>query len=90
MTVFDPDPDDIFAQIVAGITLDEPTDTVDYTTLDDVALSKAKQEVRRELFEMDQLRNFNATGRAAELHSKFAAINAEMRKRWPNNPEETP
>lgn len=77
------DSDEEFLRIMDGVELAEPVDATDYTTLDDVQLSKEYDVVRRELFVTDQLHNLNATGYAGELHSKFAAINAEMRRRWP-------
>jgi hypothetical protein len=83
MSVADPDPNEIFMQIMEGVVLEEPTDAVNYTLLDDVELSKAKASVRAELFAMGEIHNHNARGRAADLHSQFSAINAEMRRRWP-------
>lgn len=77
------DSDEEFLRIMEGVELEEPTDAIDYTTLDDVELSRQYDLVRRELFVTDQLHNHNAVGYAGELHSKFAAINAEMRRRWP-------
>lgn len=81
-----PDPDDLFLQIMDGVTLQEPSDTVDYTQVSDMDLARAHSQTRSELFKLGALTGqgaMNPTGRAAELHSRFMAINAEMRRRWP-------
>lgn len=89
MSIIDPDPDAEFLRIMEGVELEEPTDTIDYTTLNDIELSTEYDGVRRALFETGELHNHNATGYAGELHSKFSAINVEMRRRWrPTGKEE--
>lgn len=82
MSIMDDDPDAAFLAIMGDIELAEPTDAVDYRFLSDQDLAKAHSEVRTELFHMDQLHNLNPVGHAADLHSRFAAINHEMRRRW--------
>lgn len=79
----DLDPDEEFRKIMEGVELEEPTDAIDYTKLDDVQLSKEYQNVRQELFSTNQLHNKNPIGRAAELHSQFMAITAELHRRHP-------
>lgn len=87
MAVLDPDPDDIFAALMEDVILEEPTDAIDYTQLDDVELMKAKASVKQELFDMGELHSKNPRGRAADLHSQYWAIDAAMRARWPHSEE---
>lgn len=88
MSMMDEDPDAIFMQIMEGVELSEPTDAIDYGTLDDQELTKAHSKVRTELFHSGELHNHNPVGHAADLHSQFAAINHEMRRRWPTEVED--
>lgn len=81
MSVMDSDPDEVFNKIVEGLVLEEPTDAVDFTLLSDVGLARRYHKIREELNAMGKLHELNPTGDAADLHSQFAAIHAEITRR---------
>lgn len=80
MSVMDPDPDDIFNEMVEGLSFSEP-DAIDYTQLSDAELIRVRSEVHSDLMASGEMHNPNPTGTAAELHSQFAAIMAAIQGR---------
>lgn len=76
------DINELFLEMVADLEIEEPMDVVDYTTITDSELAVAFSEIRARLFRMKELFTPNPIGEAAELRSKMAAINTEMRRRW--------
>jgi hypothetical protein len=70
-----------FFEIIEGLDIEEPTDVVDYSTLDDVSLAEHYGLIRLTLHVTGALHDPNPTGKAADLHSQWAAINAEQRRR---------
>lgn len=74
---------DPFDEIVKGVILSDPSEhAIDYTKITDQELLSEYSQVRQELIRTDEISNLNASGVAGDLHSRFAAINTEMRRRW--------
>lgn len=83
-----PDPDDIFAGMMEGLDLEEPTDVVDVTVLNDKELLDLFEDTRQALLEagemltdLDEFGAVASSQEGRELQSTRAACLIEMRKR---------
>ena len=75
-----PEPDDLFADIVAGLDLHEPKDTVNAQSLSNAQLSAVFNEVRDQLIQMGEMME-PKTDVGRDLHSRRAAYLIEMSRR---------
>lgn len=82
MTMDAPDPDALFAEIMADVDLDftaDPRD-VNYALLNDVELINAYEDVRQALLGLGEMR-FPRSQKARELHSQRAAMLIVLKNR---------
>lgn len=75
-----PDSDDLFADLVASVEIEEPTDAINVRELDNAHLSAAFNDVRDRLIALSEMME-PKTEEGRELHSRRAAYLIEMSRR---------